>query len=70
MAKYKVNVFTPRTVNTEYPENSYYVNTTKDVADIISNCTRKVAGIRMVQVWIDEPDDREAINTKNFLEAD
>ena len=61
MSKYNIDVFTENSVNTKFPENSYEVNSTEEVSSIIHNCTRKIAAIRQVQVWINEPDDREPI---------
>lgn len=66
MAKYKLDVFTEQSVGTRFPENSYDANNTEEVCKIIHNCTRKIAGIRQVQVWINEPDNRDAISTKGL----
>ena len=59
--KYSVDVFTPTSVGSRHPENSYDANDVDEVARIIHNCTRKIAGVRKVEVWINEPDDRESV---------
>jgi len=33
---------------------SYDCNTVEAVAEIIKNCTRKISGIKKVEVWINE----------------
>ena len=57
MSKYTVDVFTPEWVDTKFPPNTYDAETPEECAKIIKNCTRKAAGIRLVQVWIDEPEE-------------
>ena len=66
MSKYSVDVFTEDSLGTKFPEQSYDADTVEDVAKIISNCTRKIAGIREVLVVINEPDDREEIETRKY----
>jgi len=51
-------VFTEKTAGTKFPENTYEVNTTEEVDMIIHNCTERISGVRLVEVWINEPDDR------------
>ena len=63
-ARYTVDCFTPTSVpagsdprNPDgeghgFPENTYDRETVEEVAEILGNCTRKVAGIRMVRVWV------------------
>jgi hypothetical protein len=52
--RYRVDCFTPKTVCSDFPENTYYVNTPEQVAEIIRNCSRPIAGIRCVEVWIEK----------------
>ena len=59
--KYSVDVFTPQSVGTVFPENSYDADDVDEVSRIIHNCTREIAGVSKVEVWINEPDDREPI---------
>ena len=62
MAKFDVDCFTEKSLpEPGFPENSYEAATVLEAAAIIHNCTRKTAGIKMVQVWIREPDDREPV---------
>ena len=55
MAKYTVDCFTPTSAGSRHPENTYEVDTLDDVSKVVANCTVEIAGIRMVQVWINEP---------------
>lgn len=64
MSKYTVDVFTEQSVGSKFPENSYDAEDIEMVSKIISNCTRDISGIRQVQIWINEPDDRNPIVTK------
>jgi len=43
------------------PENTYDCDSDAELHRCLSNCTREVAGIRMVRVWINRPDDREPV---------
>lgn len=57
--KYTIDVFTKKSVGTKLPENSYFVDKLASVTHIIKHCTRKEAGIRQVQVWINKPVDED-----------
>lgn len=57
MSRYDVDVFTDLTVESKFPENSYDCDTVEAVAEIIKNCTRKISGIKKIEVWINEYDD-------------
>jgi hypothetical protein len=63
--KYTVDCYTKETWETTpgFPENSYDADTTEEVAKILHNCTRKDSGISTVQIWINQPDDREPIES-------
>ena len=50
--KYCVDIFTPNSARTFFPENSYQVDTVEECAEIIRNCSRPTAGIAKVEVWI------------------
>jgi|SaaInlLV_10m_DNA_3_1039740.scaffolds.fasta_scaffold58665_1 hypothetical protein len=64
MSKFTVDCFTEKSLpEPGFPENTYEAATVLEAAAVVHNCTRKQAGIRMVQIWIEEPDDREAVDT-------
>ena len=50
--QYNVDVFTPNSAKTLFPENSYQVDTVEECAEIIRNCSKPIAGIAKVEVWI------------------
>ena len=50
--KYCVDVFTPNSARTFFPEQSYKVDTIEECAEIIRNCSRPIAGIAKIEVWI------------------
>jgi hypothetical protein len=52
--RYTVDCFTEEWADTKFPENSYYCKTVEEVAEIVKNCSRPIAGIRKVEVWINE----------------
>lgn len=62
---FRVDCYTPKTVFSDFPENSYNVNTPEEVADIVKNCARKIAGIRCVEVWIEKPGALENLVDKS-----
>lgn len=62
--KFTIDCFTEEWVGTQFPENTYKATTLEEVAKIIRNCSRKIAGIREVQVWIDEPCLEKEINNE------
>lgn len=65
MAKYTVSAFTDKTAkDLLWPENTWDAETTEEIATMIHNCTRRMAGIRVVKILINEPDDREPKETK------
>ena len=51
--KFSLDCFTEKSIGTKCPENSYDVYSLKEVNDIIHNCSREIAGIKLVEVWID-----------------
>ncbi len=61
MSKYTVDCFTEKSVSSKYPEVSYFPDSTEEVAVIIHNCTRHLAGIKKVEVWINNTDDRKTL---------
>ena len=65
--QYTIDIFAKGN-ETEFPENTYFADDIDTIAKIISNCTRRVAGVKRVEVWIEETDDRDAIKTGEFLE--
>jgi hypothetical protein len=50
--KYTVNVFTEKWASTKFPENTYGCMTAAAVEKIIVDCSRKISGIRKIEVWI------------------
>jgi hypothetical protein len=58
--KFTVDCFTEEWVGTRFPVNSYDAESVEEVARIVHNCSRKIAGIKQVQVWIDEPHHEES----------
>jgi len=58
---YRVDVFTPGSVYLRdgqgrgFPEQSYAAYSPDQVAQIIQDCSRPIAGICKVEVWIGEP---------------
>jgi len=56
LGKYTVDCFTEESANTKFPENTYQCYTTEEVAKIIRNCTRKISGIKKIEVWINRHD--------------
>jgi hypothetical protein len=60
MRRYTLDAFTEKSLGTEFPENTWFADTADEVAMIIHNCARRIAGIRQVQVWIDDPHDEPA----------
>jgi len=63
MSKYTIDVFAKGN-ESEFAEQTYFANEAYEVADILHNCTRQKAGIKKLVVWIEEPDDREPIDTE------
>ena len=55
--KYDVDVFTEKTAGTKFPEMSYDCMTTAAVEEIIRDCSRKISGIRKIEVWINYYDE-------------
>lgn len=49
---YDVDVFTEKSVGTEFPENSYGCESVEEVAEIIKNVSNEISGIVKVEVWI------------------
>lgn len=56
-SKYTIDCFTPQNAGTLYPENSYHADDPEGVAKVIQDCTRKTAGIYLVQVYINIKED-------------
>ena len=55
-SRFTVDCFTEQTLDTHgHPENSYEADTLEGVYEIIKNVSRQPAGIRRVDVWINEP---------------
>ena len=50
--RYIVDVFTEQWANTKFPENTYECDEVDYVAQIIRDCSRKISGIRKIEVWI------------------
>jgi hypothetical protein len=50
--RFTLDCFTENSVGTKFPENTYDADTIEEVSEIIYNCSREIAGIRQVQVWI------------------
>jgi hypothetical protein len=59
--RFTLDCFTEDWVGTQFPENTYEASSIEEVTRIIKNCSRKIAGIRQIQVWVDEPHDEESI---------
>lgn len=51
-SQYTVNVFTEQWANTKFPENTYDCYTVEAVAKVIKDCSRKIFGIKKIEVWI------------------
>ena len=53
--RYQVNCFTIGTAeNGKFPENTYFVDTPAEIEDIVKNCSREIAGIVKVEIWIEK----------------
>lgn len=61
--KYTLDCFTEQSVGAKFPENTYEASSIQEVSRIIHNCARDIAGIRQIQVWIDEPHSEPPIET-------
>ena len=57
---YMVDAFTEASKGTKFPENSWEAETVEQVADMVHNCSRRITGIVLVQVWIIDPHDMPA----------
>jgi len=53
--RYTVDCFTERWAGTEFPENTYDCDSVEHVAEIVNDCTKEIAGIKKIEVWINEP---------------
>ena len=59
MSKYTLDVFTEKSLGTKFPENTYESDSVEECSKVILNCSRKIAGIKQVQVWINEPNEED-----------
>lgn len=57
LSKYTVDVFTEKWAGTKFPENTYDCETPAAVEKVIIDCSRKISGIRKVEVWINYYDE-------------
>jgi len=55
--KYTVDVFTEKSANTKFPENTYDCMTVASIDKIIRDCSRKISGIRKIEVRINYYDN-------------
>lgn len=53
--KYTVDCFVGPQEEYKFPEASYDVKNLDELTDLLKSVSRKVSGIRLVQVWINEP---------------
>jgi hypothetical protein len=60
MKTYNVDCFTEKYAKTRFPEASFEADTLEEVSDIIHNCSREIAGIRVVEVWINKTHNLKA----------
>ena len=51
---YTLDCFTEKSANSKFPENTYETDSLDEVMEIIKNCSRKIAGIVKVEVWIND----------------
>lgn len=56
MSKYTVDIFTEKTIGSQFPENSYQVNSALHVAQIIDDVTGEESGIVQIQIQINKGD--------------
>ena len=64
-----VDAFTSDSVGTRFPENTWDANSVEEVARMLHNCSRKIAGIRMIQVWINELHEEDPISEEHGKET-
>ena len=64
MTKYTIDCFTSKSIGTQFPENTYYAEDLETVSKIVRNCSNKITGIRMVQVWINKHDEEKTVESK------
>ena len=62
--RYTVDAFTPDSWGSEHPENSWSTDSAEEVGRIVHNCARKIAGICVVEVHVNEPHDEKPIAQK------
>ena len=70
--RYTVDCFTPLSVPAGsdpcdpegkghgFPENTYDRETVEEVAEVLKDCSRSIAGIRMARVWVNKPTEDES----------
>ena len=51
---FEVDVFTEKSVDTKFPENTYWVDKYSESSRIISNVGNTISGIVKVEVWINQ----------------
>lgn len=66
MARYRIDAYTHEDVpepmvRRGHPVQTWHADTVTEVACLLHNCTRTIAGIRRLDIWIDESDDRAAL---------
>ena len=61
---YTVDVFTERSVNHGFPENSYDADSLEDVIRILRNVADPISGIRRVNVWINREPANEILSVE------
>jgi len=50
--KYEVNCYTEKSMDTKFPENTYMCKTLEEVTETIKNCSRQIAGIEKIEIFI------------------
>jgi hypothetical protein len=55
--QYTVDVFTEQQANSKFPENTYDCHTPEAVAKVVRDCSRKISGIKKIEVWINRYDE-------------
>jgi len=59
-AQYVVDVFTEKTVDTKFPENTFHCSTVKEVDKIVQDCSREISGIVKIEIWINHEEDKSS----------
>ena len=59
--RYTVDAFTAAYVGSKFPDNTWSTDSAEEVGRIIHNCGRKQAGIKLIEVHVNEPHDEAAV---------